>query len=355
MQALTRDEVWAVVAGKGCARRIPVLLHQWTYPRAFGDREPEVQAILDRFPQDAQVMAYRAPDIYAGPADDPEYRWMDCAQPPQDGDGHGIDEQAAIRDWAQLDGVLEHFPSPDYPGLFPNVQAPDGRYRMAHWWYGLFERHWSLRGMTNTLMDFYTNPEEVHRLYRAYTNFFLRFIERAKTELGADAIYWTDDLGTQSDMFFSPQIFDEFFRPYYTELIEKAHGLGMQAWLHTCGNVVKILPRLIDMGLDVIHPIQKYAMDEVEIAREFGGRISVWAGFDVQRIIPYGSPDDVRREVRHLMDTYARPDGRFMLTAGNGITPDTPIESLRALYEESYSYGETKARALRGKPERRLL
>ncbi len=348
IQPLSRDEVWAVVAGKGCARRIPVLLHQWTYPGAFGERQAEVQSILDRFPQDAQVMAYRAPDLYEAPPDDPEYRWMDCDKPVESGGDHGIDEQAAIRDWNQLDGVLAHFPKPDYPGLFPNRPSPDGRYRIAHWWYGLFERHWSLRGMTNTLMDFYTNPDEVHRLYRAYTDFFLRFTERAREELKADAIYWTDDLGTQNDLFFSPEVFDTFYRPYYTEIIEKAHSLGMQAWLHTCGNIGKILPRFIEMGLDVIHPIQKYAMDEVSVAREFGGRISFWAGFDVQRIIPYGTPDDVRREVRHLMDAYGRPDGRFLLTAGNGITPDTPIESLRALYEEAYSYGRTKARSLCG-------
>ena len=93
------------------------------------------------------------------------------------------------------------------------------------------------------------------------------------------------------------------------------------------------------MHLDVIHPIQKYAMDETKVVRAFGGQISFWSGFDVQRIIPYGTPEDVRREVRHLMDTYARPDGRFLLTAGNGITPDTPIANLAALYEEAYAYG----------------
>ncbi len=341
---LTRDEVFAVVAGRGCARRVPVLLHQWTYPAAFGEREAEVQAILDRFPQDAQIIPYRGPDIFEGPADDPEYRWMDCDRPADLDAGRGIDDQAAIRDWNQLDGVLSHFPNPDYPGLFPAVPEPDGRYRIAHWWFGLFERHWSLRGMTNALMDFYTNADEVHRLYRAYTDFFLRFIERAREELQADAIYWTDDLGTQNDLFFAPEIFETFFRPYYTELICKAHGFGMQTWLHSCGNIGKILPGLVDMGLDVIHPIQKYAMDEVEVARHFGNRISIWAGFDVQQTIPYGTPEDVRREVRHLIDTYARADGRFLLTAGNGITADTPLESLRALYEEAYEYGQTKMR-----------
>jgi hypothetical protein len=293
------------------------------------------------------VIPYQPPDIHVGRPDDPEYRWVNYDKPAGAEDDHGLDGRTAIQDWSQLDGVIAHFPNPDYAGLFATKPQPDGRYRIAHWWYGLFERHWSLRGMTNALMDFYTNPEEVHRLYRAYTDFFLRFTERARKELQADAIYWTDDLGTQSDVFFSPEVFDTFFRPYYLELIEKAHSLGMQAWMHSCGNITKILPRFVEMGLDVIHPIQKYAMDEVAIAREFGGKIAVWAGFDVQRIIPYGTPEDVRREVRHLMDTFARPDGRFLLTAGNGITPDTPLESLRALYEEAYRYGTTKSRLLR--------
>jgi hypothetical protein len=328
-----------VVAGRGCARRVPVLLHQWTYPGAFKERAAEVQQILERFPQDAQVIFHRPPEIFVAPPDDPEYRWVNHDAPPATGAEHGLDEQAAIRDWSELDGIVAHFPSPDYPGLFQSNPPPDGRYRMAHWWYGLFERHWSLRGMTNALMDYYTNPEEVHRLFRAYTDFYLRFIERSRDEIGADAIYLTDDLGTQTGLFFSPDLFDLFFKPYYAEIIAKAHALGLQVWLHSCGNIRNLLPSFIALGLDVIHPIQKYAMDEADVAKTFGGQIAIWAGFDVQRIIPYGSPDDVRREVRHLMDTYARQDGRFLITAGNGITPDTPIPSLEALFEEAYSYG----------------
>jgi uroporphyrinogen decarboxylase len=343
---LTREEVRAVVEGRGCASRVPVLLHQWTYPAVFNERAGQVQALLDRFPQDAQFINYLPPDIHVGLADDPEYRWVNYDRPANTAAAQGLDEQSAIQDWLQLDGILANFPDPDYPGLFPCNPPPDGRYRIAHWWYGLFERHWSLRGMTNAMMDFYTNPDEVHRLYRAYTNFFLRFTERARDELQADAIYWTDDLGTQNDTFFSPEIFDTFFRPYYSELIAKAHSLDMHAWLHSCGNIEKLLPRFIEMGLDVIHPIQKYAMDETAVIHAYGGKIAFWAGFDVQRIIPYGTPDEVRREVRHLMDTYARPDGRFLLTAGNGITPDTPLESLCALFEESHAYGKTKGRTV---------
>ena len=81
-------------------------------------------------------------------------------------------------------------------------------------------------------------------------------------------------------------------------------------------------------------------MDERRIAAAYGDRISIWSGFDVQQIIPYGTPDDVRREVRYLIDTYRRSDGRFMLTLGNGATPDTPIESLSALLDEAFTYGQ---------------
>ena len=95
----------------------------------------------------------------------------------------------------------------------------------------------------------------------------------------------------------------------------------------------------IEIGVDVIHPVQKYTMDEREVAERFGGRICFWAGMDVQQILPRGTPDDVRREVRFMIDTYDRREGGCMITAGNGITPDVPVENLRAFYEETYGYG----------------
>ena len=99
--------------------------------------------------------------------------------------------------------LLIDFPSADYPGLFPEIPEADGRYRIAHWWYTLFERHWSLRGMSDALMDFYTDPESVHRLYDALTTFYCRMIERAHEEVGADAVYSTDDIGTQTGLLFT--------------------------------------------------------------------------------------------------------------------------------------------------------
>lgn len=87
-------------------------------------------------------------------------------------------------------------------------------------------------------------------------------------------------------------------------------------------------------------------MDEKKIADKCGDQITIWAGFDVQRTIPFGTPEDVRREVRFLMDTYARRDGRFMLTFGNAVTPDTPLESLEAVFDEAFVYGTTTVERL---------
>jgi len=97
---------------------------------------------------------------------------------------------------------------------------------------------------------------------------------------------------------------------------------------------------LMETGIDVIHPSQKYTMEEKKIAEIIDGKMCVWAGFDVQQIIPYGTPDQVREEVRFMYDTYYRPDGRFFLAAGNHMTPDTPYESLEALLDEALEYGK---------------
>lgn len=335
---LTRGELRRVIEGWGHAPRVPLMVHFWVNPEAFGERGDEVRRLLDAYPMDAQAVWFRMPDVYKAPADDPSFRWSwrDAASR-----GAALDNAGFVEDWEEeLEPLLNDFPSPDYPGLLPESPPEDGRYRLGCWWYFFFERFWSIRGMENALTDFYLCPDAVHALFRRLTDFYLRMIERGRADWGLDGIFTSDDLGTQTSTFFAPKVFDEFFAPYYKEIIDRVHDLGMHFWLHACGNIEALLPRFIDLGVDVLHPIQKYTMDEGHIARRYGDRMTFWAGFDVQRIIPYGTPEDVRREVRYLMDTYKRQDGRFMLTLGNGATPDTPLPSLAALLDEAFRYGQ---------------
>ncbi len=335
---LTREQLKSVITGNGAASRVPMLYDLWVHPWTFGEDEAAVRAIMADYPMDACIVPIRMPNLFTAPEDDPEYRFMNFDNPNKDETG-GIDERVALSDFKMLDDVLKDFPNPNYPNMYPEHPPEDGRYRVACWFYCLFERHWSIRGMTNALMDFYLYPEQVHKLYGALTDFYIRLMERAKEENNADGIFTSDDLGTQTGPFFSKDIFCEFFKPYYKRMIQRAHELGMEFWLHTCGNIELFMDDFIEIGLDVIHPIQKHTMDEKEIVRRYGGKICFWAGFDVQQIIPWGTPDEVRKEVRFLIDTYSRPDGRFMLTAGNGVNQDCPVESLKALYDETYTYG----------------
>lgn len=338
-QPLTKEDMKRVIEGRGNASRVPVLLHFWVHPEEFGDRTEQVHALLAQYPQDAQVIPFRIPDVYTAPGDDPTYRWSHHDRLP-DADQKAYDNQLVIEDWEDdFEAFLADFPSAEYPGMFPHNPPEDGRYRLGYWWYGLFERMWSLRGMENALTDFYLEPDGVHQLFRKLTDFYKRMMTRAKETLNLDGVFFSDDLGTQNSTFFNPKIFDEFFAPYYRELISHAHALDMHLWLHSCGCITELLPKFIDMGLDVIHPIQKYTMEEREIAKTFGGQIAIWAGFDVQQIIPWGTPEEVAEEVRFMMETYKRQDGRFLFTAGNGVNGDCTLASLTTLFEEAFRQG----------------
>ena len=336
-KSLSREEIKKVIEGRGAAERIPMMYHFWSGAHIFGEDGEKAAGLMEMYPNDLQAMYIRVPEVFEAPEDDPDFKWI--YKDKKADENVGIDAKIAIDDWDELDDILAHFPNPDYHGVLTENFEPDGRYRLAFWWNGIFERFWSLRGMENALMDFYLYPEEVHRLFRAITDYYLRNIERAATELNADGVMFSDDIGTQKAPFFSEAIFLEFFKPYYKEMADKAHSLGVHLWMHACGNIQLFLPHLIEIGLDVIHPIQKYTMDQKEIAEKFGNDICIWAGFDVQQVIPYGTPDEVRKEVRRMIDTYKNPNGRFMLTCGNSLTPDCRIESFEALLDESYHYG----------------
>ncbi len=336
MENLTAQQVRDVIEGRGCTQ-IPVLYDLWIYPSVMEKEQAQVEAMLEKYPRDVQEVFLRFLDMYDAPEEDGDYRW--AAAGGKHREGVGLDADVVIEDWEDAEEFFERFPSPDYPGLIPEFQKDGERYLLARWWYLYFERLWSLRGMENALTDFYLYPDEVHRLFGKLTDFYERAMERAGKELDADGFFASDDIGTQNSPFFSLEIFRDFFKPYYKRLCDKAHELGMHFWLHTCGNVELFLEDFIEIGLDVIHPIQKGTMDEKKIADVYGDRICILAGFDVQQAIPFGSPEEVRKEVRYLIDTFDRGRGRFMLTMGNGTTPDWKKESLETLYEETCAYG----------------
>lgn len=208
MKPLSREEIKKVIHGKGRASRIPVALNFWTHPHTFGDRRLKVEKTMESYPEDIHIIRVCWPDIFKTPEDEPSYRWMNIEMPSGWGKS-GHDSKIAIKDWNQLDGIIKDFPDPGYRGLIPADQPDDGRYRVALLFFCLYERHWMLRGMENALTDYYLYPKEVHRLMRSLTDFYKAAMVRLKKELHADAVLAGDDLGTQTDSFFSEDIFVE--------------------------------------------------------------------------------------------------------------------------------------------------
>lgn len=337
---LSREEIKDVIEGRGFRKRVPMAVHFWIDADRFGAQSEEYKKVLDQYPCDVLKMTIQMPEVFTAPEDEASFRWLNKDNPFLE--NQSLDAVSAIEDLEELDDIIAHFPDPYSVHIMPDCPKEDGRYRVCHWWYWMFERFWSLRGMENALCDFYEDPERVHQLFRALTDFYKVIVTRARKELHADAIFTSDDIGTQTGPFFSLDIFREFFKPYYKELIEHCHKEGMHFWMHSCGNIELFIPDLIEIGLDVIHPIQKYTMEEVEIAEKYGEQICIWGGFDVQQTIPFGSVEDVKREVRFMLDTYVKKNRRFILAAGNNMTEDTPLNSLEALLEEGISYGKEK-------------
>lgn len=342
---LSREEVKAIIRGEGKTRPAQVVTPLLFVPEEQPDREAFMKNLYEEYPDDAVFFEYTRPANFGKPGD--RYCWCDVegADPLAKlapGATIGIDEKTAL-EWDVIQQITRDIPDPYYPkSLVQNYFPDDGRYRGIFWTRLSFERLWHFRGMSETLMDFYLNPDEIKDLLDRLKHILFRVIDRASSdEYKFDAIAFTDDIGMQDRPFFSEEIFVEFLKPHYKEIIDYAHAHGLDVWLHTCGNVEPFISHLVEMGLDVLHPIQKYTMDEKKIADQFGEQLCFWAGMEVQRILPFGTPEDVREEMRFLMDTFYKPGkGHAVFSSGNRLGKDIPSANMVAFFEEMYLYGE---------------
>ena len=135
-------------------------------------------------------------------------------------------------------------------------------------------------------------------------------------KLQPDAFWTSDDLGHQKQLFMRPETFRKLIKPYYLRMGEYIHGHDMHWWLHSCGNNTSIMDDLIEAGVDVFHPVQKGTMEYAEVAERFGDRMTFLVGFDVQHVLQEETPEDVRAEVRAIIDMFDREDGGLCIAAG---------------------------------------
>jgi uroporphyrinogen-III decarboxylase len=200
----------------------------------------------------------------------------------------------------------------------------------------LFERLHALRGFENTLTDLYLERERIEMLADRIVEFDLGIIRNVSQRFPGSihGLWFTDDWGTQQNVFVRPQLWDEFFKPRYQRIFGAIHAAGWHVWMHSCGKVNAILDRLIEIGVDVINLQQPRALGIEKIGQEFRGRICFESLCDIQHTLPFKGAEEIRQEARLLLDRWATASGGFILSDyGDGAAIGVPLEKKRIMLD----------------------
>jgi len=208
----------------------------------------------------------------------------------------------------------------------------------------IFQAGQFLRGWSEFLLDLAGNPamaeEVMDRLVEAHIEAFDRYAETVYKHV--DIIEVCDDIGMQDTTWISPDTYRKLIKPYHRRLYQHIKAkTGLPLLLHSCGSVSTLIHDFIEIGVDILNPVQ-YSADKMDLAtlkRDFGDDICFWGGgVDTQKILPFGTPEQVSDEVKRCIDTLA-PGGGFVFAAVHNITEGVPLENIVAAMDTAGSYG----------------
>lgn len=201
-----------------------------------------------------------------------------------------------------------------------------------------FRRLWHMRGYENALADYLLNTELLEALY---DRFYAVETELALVAVraGVDMIRIIGDIAMQDRIIVGPELWRRFDKPRMAALIGACRQVNpeLSVFFHSDGKLTDLVDDLVEVGFTVINPIQPECMDPREVKRRWGDRITLHGCVSIQRTLPFGSVDDVRREVEELIDHCGR-DGGLVLMPSNNIQPDTPIENILACYHTARDF-----------------
>ena len=193
-----------------------------------------------------------------------------------------------------------------------------------------FQRLYYLRGFRNLLLDFVKRPPQIYELIEALTEYNLELVERLLRFRRIDVFSFGDDLGLQDRMPISPEKFKEFIFPAYKKIFSRAKAGGARVRLHTDGHVVEVLDQLVEAGANILN-IQDRVNGLGNIAKSLKGRVCVDLDIDRQRLIPFGTPEEIKKYIRRVIEVLSSRKGGLMLYAE--VHPPTPLENIKALAE----------------------
>lgn len=227
-------------------------------------------------------------------------------------------------------------PDPNRPELYKEAEWVIQEFKDEFWIVGvtvttIFETAWALRGYEKMLMDLALNPELAERILDIPYQYHLTAAKKL-TQLGVDMIWLGDDIGAQNAMLISPKMWRKFLKPRMATIIAEVKAINPQVKVayHSDGVLNPIIPDLIEIGLDVLNPIQPASMDPAELKRAYGDKLCFWGSIDEQHTLPFGTAADVESEVKTRLETIGKQGG-LIIGPTHHVQLDTPMENFWAM------------------------
>ncbi|MDA8217357.1 MAG: hypothetical protein M0Z94_07030 [Dehalococcoidales bacterium] len=319
---------------------------------------PEVdEDILRRFGVDFRRVDLGPPDRWADrelPNDSYEDEWHIIRRRPPGGFYYDlIPEGSPLREVDTIAGLDRHpWPDPLDPGRFRGLRERARQLREESDYAVVLSLHCDffstaaeLRGWANFYADLAGDPTFAGALMDCCLDYYLPVARRGLEEAGeyADVVVCSrDDFGGMDRLLISPRTFDTLIKPRLRRVFDLfKQDTAAKRFLHCDGAIYPILPALIELGVEALNPIQVSAAgmgDTKKLKAEFGDRLTFWGGIDTHDVLPYGTPEDVRREVKRRIDDLG-PGGGYVLCSVHSFQPDVPPQNIVAMFEAASQYG----------------
>ncbi len=244
--------------------------------------------------------------------------------------GHPLAEDQALETYIS--------PDPNRSELYTEAGRVVEEFKDEYWIVGvtpttIFESAWALRGYEQLMIDMAADPEKANRVLDLPFHYHVAVTQHL-VGLGVDMIWLGDDVGGQNSMLMSPKMWRQYFKPRMADLIASLRVINphIKIAYHTDGVVYPIIPDLIEIGVDVLNPIQPMAMDPVKLKNEYGRNLCFWGSLDIQQTLPFGTPEQVKAEVVTRLKTIGWGGG-LLIGPTHNIQLDTPLENFWAMVD----------------------
>jgi uroporphyrinogen decarboxylase len=333
--------------------------------------EPEREAILRRLDVDCRLFSY---DMFCAPPEDvlkpgakvdwwgsftrstPNRMWrqvlsdgtlLDIWGEHRKIETHSFGQYEAHANWVlgeatSIDELKHHaWPTPDWwdfselPGMIDRLQQ-DGPFHMRFRLGSFFEEAWGLRGLEQFMLDFALEPSIpayiMDRILEVHLANLKTVLDLAGDKL--DTVYTYDDVATQNSLLISPKSWRELVKPRHQKILDLIHSYGKTAMYHCDGAVAPLIPELIEMGVDVLNPVQpdSKGMEPETLKTQYGDQITFHGGVDIIKTLPRGTVEQVQKEVRARVRVLGEGGG-YIMCSSHHIQPDTSLENVLAMYD----------------------